>query len=105
YTTKLEDGTVIDGSNVRVDGRVVPGRGGDTSLYFVLGKQPTGQFPPGWDVGLFGMCVGERRRLTVPPVLAYGQQGLRRRNIPPDATLVYDVELVSVNGVYTCGGH
>jgi hypothetical protein len=60
-----------------------------------------GQFPPGWDIGLVGMCVGERRRLTVPPVLAYGSAGLPRRGIPPDATLQYDVTLVSLNGLAT----
>lgn len=60
-----------------------------------------GQFPPGWDVGLVGMCVGERRRLVVPPVLAYGSAGLPRRGIPPDATLQYDITLVSLNGLAT----
>jgi len=47
------------------------------------------------------MCVGERRRLIVPPVLAYGSQGLPRRGIPPDATLQYDITLVSINGLST----
>jgi FKBP-type peptidyl-prolyl cis-trans isomerase len=70
-------------------------------LYFVLGKQPFGQFPPGWDVGLYGICVGERRRLRIPPVLAYGNTGVPRRGIPPNATLQYDVTLVSLNGVST----
>ena len=48
--------------------------------------------------GVEGMKVGERRRLTVPPVLAYGSKGviLRGGKVPPDATLVYDVELVNV---------
>jgi len=48
-----------------------------------------------------GMCVGERRRIIVPPVLAYGSVGVPRRNIPPNATLVYDVSLVSINGLAT----
>lgn len=65
------------------------------------GKQPFGQFPPGWDAGLEGICVGERRRLIVPPVLAYGSAGLPRRGIPPNSTLQYDVTLVSINGLAT----
>ena len=97
----LETGAVFDGSAVKINGKAIPGRGDDVSLFFVLGKQPFGQFPPGWDVGLVGMCVGERRRLLIPPVLAYGSQGLPRRGIPPDATLQYDITLVSINGLST----
>lgn len=97
----LETGAIFDGSAVKINGQGIPGRGDDVSLFFVLGKQPFGQFPPGWDVGLAGMCVGERRRLLVPPVLAYGSKGLPRRGIPPDATLQYDVTLVSLNGLAT----
>ena len=82
-----------------VDGEGIPGRGNDVSISFVLGKQPFGQFPPGWDVGLTDMCVGERRRILVPPVLAYGEKGLPRRGIPSQATLQYDVTLVSLNGL------
>jgi len=99
--TVLETGQVFDGSELKIDGKAVPGRGGDVSLYFVLGKQPFGQFPPGWDLGLEGMCVGERRRLIIPPVLAYGSVGLPRRNIPPNAALQYDITLISINGLAT----
>lgn len=97
----VETGAIFDGSAVKINGQGIPGRGDDVSLFFVLGKQPFGQFPPGWDVGLSGICVGERRRLLVPPVLAYGSKGLPRRGIPPDATLQYDVTLVSLNGLAT----
>jgi FKBP-type peptidyl-prolyl cis-trans isomerase len=65
----LETDQVFDGSTVSINGKGIPGRGGDLSLFFVLGKQPFGQFPPGWDVGLKGMGIGERRRLVIPPVL------------------------------------
>jgi FK506-binding protein 2 len=61
--------SLVDGSTISVNGKGIPGRGGDLSLFFVLGKQPAGQFPPGWDVGLKGMCIGERRRILIPPVL------------------------------------
>jgi hypothetical protein len=55
--TVVETGATFDGSAIRINGEGIPGRGNDVSLFFVLGKQPMGQFPPGWDVGLEGMCV------------------------------------------------
>ena len=97
----LETGAIFDGSAIRINGEGIAGRGNDVSIYFVLGKQPFGQFPPGWDVGLYGICVGERRRLIIPPAMAYGPKGLPRRGIPPNAALQYDVTLVSVNGLST----
>ena len=97
----VETGLIFDGSAVKINGEGIPGRGNDISLYFVLGKQPFGQFPPGWDVGMDGMCVGERRRLLIPPVLAFGSVGVPRRGIPPNATLQYDITLVSINGLAT----
>jgi len=97
----VETGAIFDGSAVKINGEGIPGRGNDISLYFVLGKQPFGQFPPGWDVGMDGMCVGERRRLLIPPVLAFGSVGVPRRGVPPNATLQYDITLVSINGLAT----
>lgn len=96
-----ETNEIFDGSAVMINGNGIPGRGNDVSLFFVLGKQPFGQFPPAFDVGLTGICVGERRRVVVPPVLAYGSTGIPRRKIPPNATLVYDVTLISLNGLAT----
>jgi FKBP-type peptidyl-prolyl cis-trans isomerase len=58
---------------------------------FVLGK---GEVIPGWDQGLSGMKVGGTRKLTIPPDLAYGAEGTGR--IPPDATLIFEVELLDV---------
>jgi FKBP-type peptidyl-prolyl cis-trans isomerase FkpA len=48
----------------------------------------------GWDLGVVGMRVGGSRRLTIPPELAYGSAG--RGPIPPNASLVFDIELLSV---------
>jgi peptidylprolyl isomerase len=64
---------------------------GDT-FKFKLGK---GQVIQGWDQGVEGMKVGGRRRITIPPMLAYGKRGAGAA-IGPDETLVFVVDLVGV---------
>ena len=81
YTGWLPNGTKFDSSRDR----------GDPFL-FTLGA---GQVIPGWDEGVAGMKVGGRRKLVLPPALAYGAAGAPPV-IPPDATLVFDVELLEV---------
>lgn len=49
----------------------------------------------GWDQGLLSMCVGEIRRITIPPSLAYGSRGIPGR-IPPNATLIFDTEMMKI---------
>lgn len=63
-------------------------------LDFKLG---VGTVIEGWDQGILGMCVGERRKLKIPAKLAYGNQSIPPR-IPAGAALIFDTELVAVNG-------
>ncbi|NHZ90835.1 FKBP-type peptidyl-prolyl cis-trans isomerase [Massilia sp. CCM 8733] len=62
-------------------------------LEFVLG---TGRVIKGWDQGVLGMKVGGKRTLIIPSYLGYGKRGAPGGGIPPDADLIFDVELVNV---------
>ncbi len=84
YTGKLENGTVFD-SNID------PKFGHVTPFTFVLGA---GQVIKGWDEGFLGMKVGEKKTLIIPPEKAYGSRAIG--SIPPNSTLVFDVELVGI---------
>jgi FKBP-type peptidyl-prolyl cis-trans isomerase FkpA len=81
YTGWLLDGTRFDSS---VGGR---------PFTFRLGA---GELIEGWDRGVAGMKVGGRRKLTLPPDLGYGSRGAPPE-IPPNATLVFEVELLGVH--------
>lgn len=64
----------------------------NSPLPFKLGS---GQVIKGWDQGVEGMCVGEKRKLTIPPELAYGDRGAGSV-IPPKATLIFETELMAI---------
>uniref|UniRef100_A0A7N0UQK1 peptidylprolyl isomerase n=1 Tax=Kalanchoe fedtschenkoi TaxID=63787 RepID=A0A7N0UQK1_KALFE len=82
YRGQLTDGTVFDSSYERGD-----------PFEFVLGS---GQVIKGWDQGILGMCLKEKRKLKIPAKLGYGEQG-SPPTIPGGATLIFDTELMEVN--------
>jgi FKBP-type peptidyl-prolyl cis-trans isomerase FkpA len=81
YVGKLLTGDTFDSSYSR-----------NEPFHFTLGL---GQVIKGWDEGVAGMRVGGKRQLTIPPALGYGERGAGRV-IPPNAVLVFTVELVGV---------
>lgn len=82
YTGYLLDGKVFDSSRDR-----------NEPIEFVLGNK---QVIAGWDEGIALMSIGDKYRLIIPPELAYGSKGAGKV-IPPNATLIFDTELISVS--------
>jgi FKBP-type peptidyl-prolyl cis-trans isomerase FkpA len=82
YTGWLTDGTKFDSSLDR-----------DQTFSFKLGA---GQVIAGWDQGVAGMKIGGARKLTIPPEMGYGERGAGGV-IPPNATLVFKVELIGLS--------
>jgi len=82
YTGWLVDGKVFDSSKTR-----------GTPFVFPLGG---GRVIDGWDQGVQGMRVGGKRKLTIPPHLAYGDEGFPGA-IPPNSTLTFEIELLGVS--------
>lgn len=83
YVGTLTNGTVFDASRKR----------GDQGFTFALGA---GQVIKGWDIGVAGMKVGGKRKLTIPSDLAYGNQAVGGV-IPANSTLIFEVELIKIS--------
>jgi len=101
WNTKVGTGTTATaGHKVKVNytGWLTNGKKFDSSV----GREPfefqlgAGQVIKGWDEGVAGMKVGGKRRLEIPPALAYGSRGVGGGLIPPNSTLLFDVELLDV---------
>lgn len=81
YKGYLEDGTEFDSSYKH-----------NQPFEFTVGQ---GQVIKGWDLGLVGMKIGEKRKLTIPSELGYGERGAGNV-IPPNATLIFEIELLEI---------
>lgn len=86
YTGSLENGTAFDSNVDPKFGHV------GQPLVFTVGA---GEMIPGFDKGVMGMKVGEKKTLTLPPEEAYGVNG-RPPVIPPNSTLIFEVELLGI---------
>lgn len=82
YSGRLEDGTVFDSSYER-----------DEPFPFTVGE---GMVIEGWEKGLVGMKVGGKRELIIPPEMGYGQRGTPDGTIPPNSTLIFEIELLEI---------
>ena len=83
YVGTLENGIKFDSSLDR-----------GQPFSFTLGA---GQVIKGWDLGVIGMKIGEKRKLIIPSDFAYGDAGIPQAGIPAKATLIFEVELLAIN--------
>jgi FKBP-type peptidyl-prolyl cis-trans isomerase len=90
YTGRLADGTVFDTSR---QVRARSALGIPEPIVFRVGD---GRLIRGWELGVQGMKMHERRRLVIPPELGYGERGTPGGPIPPNATLTFDVQVVGI---------
>lgn len=85
-------GTASKGRSLQNQNTIIQGAPAGP-IVFVVGS---GSLIPGFDQGVRGMRVGGRRRMYVPPSMAYGSSGTRDGSVPPNASIVFEVELTGV---------
>lgn len=91
-TAQTGDTVTVNYTGTLTNGKEFDSTKGKQPFSFTLGA---GQVIKGWDQGIVGMKVGGKRKLTIPPDLGYGSQGAGAA-IPPNSTLIFDVELLDV---------
>jgi len=91
-TPKVGDTVLVDYTGRFTNGKIFDSSVGKQPFQFVLGR---GQVIKGWDIGVGSMKVGGKRKLIIPPDLAYGAQGYPGV-IPPNSTLTFAVELLKI---------
>lgn len=80
YTAWLENGLKVDSSYDK-----------NETFHFTMGRN---EVIPGWEAGMIGMRKGEKRKFTIAPAQAYGAKG--KANVPPNATIIFEVELLEM---------
>ena len=90
YTLWLYNTAGVDNKGSLIDSSLAPGK---TPLPFTVGAN---NIIPGFSQCVLGMKVGGQRRCNIPPNLAYGSQGSTQGGIPPNATLIFEIELLTV---------
>jgi FKBP-type peptidyl-prolyl cis-trans isomerase FkpA len=90
YTLWLYNSAGVESKGTRLQSSLDPG---NTPLQLVVGAR---QFIPGFEQAVLGMRIGGKRRAYIPASLAYGSQGSQQGGIPPNAAVVFEIELVNL---------
>lgn len=89
---RVGDSIAVDYTGTLLDGTKFDSSIGREPFEYTLGQNRVIQ---GWELGLVGMKVGEKRKLTIPPELGYGASGAGNI-IPPNATLIFEIDMISI---------
>ena len=90
---KVGDNVKVDYTGTLMDGTKFDSSIGRDPFEYTLGQNRVIQ---GWELGLVGMKVGEKRKLTIPPELGYGAAGAGN-TIPPNSTIIFEIDMLGIN--------